>query len=478
MKRVFLFLLISLCLSSHVSLALTPHMSNLLDAYYRGAYPDVIKFGDSHKPEERRLMILSHFAAGDYEKAALMQGASKDLMPMTHLIRSMKRWPEISMDEFNAALEQLPPGVAKRWKNKIFPPPPRVTSPTVTVPAQPDPVLLARKQVWQQAVASIVSGNEEAALQSLSVYTWDQGTDMDKMARYWKAMLLDKRNPEEAQRLRKKLMQDYPLGFYGLHIQRSFFPGEELLEFKSKNVSIDQSIWKPYTYGLGEIKAERLNEAIKNASSPAEKEKLVYSVATLYNKMNMPHRGVSVVEKNGYGLTGSNGILLKPFAKLLFPRPEWDFIQEEGKKKGIDPYLILALMRQESSFNPNATSRSGAAGYMQVMPATGKGIAKKLKLDWNGATTLYHPLNNIRIGTDYLDYLNQEFKGNEAYILAGYNGGPNATKRWLKKLQVSPATPFNRELFIAAIPYSETHDYVMKVLRNYWMYQKLYASVN
>jgi hypothetical protein len=478
----FRLFIVAFLLFSQSVFGVTAHFGKLLDSYYQGAYPDVIKFGNPAHPDERRLVILSLFATGEYERAAILQGQRKDLEPMTSLIRAMRHFPDVSMSEVDSALSQLPSHTAKRLRARIFPPPPppiRIPTPAIVTPPsqpQPDPIQAMRKERWQRAFSAIVSGNEDEALRTLSSETWNRGTQVDRLAQYWTALLLEKKDPDRSSQLLKKMMYDSPLGFYGMHIQKTFFPSEKLWGFKTKKIDIDPSIWRAYTYGLGEIKADKMTESIKTLSTRDQKEKAVYSLATLYSKMNMPHRSVAAIEKYGFGIASSNGVLLKPFAKLLFPRPQWEVVQEEGRKKGVDPYLILALMRQESLFNPNAKSRSGAVGYMQVLPSTGQGIAKKLRVPWQGASTLYHPIHNIQIGTDYLEYLGQEFHGNYAHMLSGYNGGPNATKRWLRKLQGAPSTPHDLTRFIASIPYSETHDYVMKVLRNYWVYQELYTD--
>lgn len=98
-------------------------------------------------------------------------------------------------------------------------------------------------------------------------------------------------------------------------------------------------------------------------------------------------------------------------------------ITEECDKYDLDPYLILAVIQVESSFTPKAVSGQGAVGLMQVMPSTGKFVAKELGITYNGKHTLYDPYVNVRLGIHYLSFLADRFESTEN-ALAAYNYGP------------------------------------------------------
>lgn len=98
-------------------------------------------------------------------------------------------------------------------------------------------------------------------------------------------------------------------------------------------------------------------------------------------------------------------------------------ITEECDKYDLDPYLILAVIQVESSFIPKAVSGKGAVGLMQVMPSTGKFVAKELGISYNGKSTLYDPYTNVKLGIHYLSFLTDRFDTTEN-ALAAYNYGP------------------------------------------------------
>lgn len=111
------------------------------------------------------------------------------------------------------------------------------------------------------------------------------------------------------------------------------------------------------------------------------------------------------------------------------------------EKHNVDPKLIMAVIQQESGFNQNAISKSGAQGLMQLMPATAKSL---------GVTNAFNPEQNIDGGVKYLKGLLDRFHGNKILALAAYNAGPNAVKK-----------------YNGVPPYEETQNYVRNILKNY-----------
>lgn len=132
----------------------------------------------------------------------------------------------------------------------------------------------------------------------------------------------------------------------------------------------------------------------------------------------------------------------------------------------IDPALIFSLIRQESSFNPRATSPVGARGLMQVMPATAKRVEKRKNID------LYNPSTNIRIGAKYLSILRKKHNGDYARLIASYNAGPNNTLKWDQRYNGS--VPL---LFADLIPFPETRHYVSGLMRHMYWYRALVSHV-
>jgi soluble lytic murein transglycosylase len=130
---------------------------------------------------------------------------------------------------------------------------------------------------------------------------------------------------------------------------------------------------------------------------------------------------------------------------------------------------LLAIARQESRFQADAKSVSAARGLMQFIPATATDIAKNLRLQNLNQDELYNPDTAILFGAQYLSELFQKFPGQPQAVAAAYNGGPENTARWIARSRSSEA-----ERYVPEIGFSQTKDYVYKVLKNFWVYQQLY----
>jgi soluble lytic murein transglycosylase len=103
-------------------------------------------------------------------------------------------------------------------------------------------------------------------------------------------------------------------------------------------------------------------------------------------------------------------------------------IIKEAADHGLDPYFVMAVISGESSFNPLAIGPVGEIGMMQLRPATGEWMAKKIKMNWQGERTLRDPIANIKLGTAYLSWLRQKFNNQSQLYLAAYNMGPKSVK--------------------------------------------------
>lgn len=155
--------------------------------------------------------------------------------------------------------------------------------------------------------------------------------------------------------------------------------------------------------------------------------------------------------------------------RAIYPVVHGDVLAAESRERGLDPALVAALIRQESSFLATARSPAGARGLMQVMPAVGRSIAGGLAIaPWNEAL-LYQPDVNLRLGTAHLATLVRQYDA-LPYVLAAYNAGGSRVTRWRRKGGAS-----DPELFVERIPYAETRDYVRIVTRNRALYGVLYG---
>ncbi len=145
--------------------------------------------------------------------------------------------------------------------------------------------------------------------------------------------------------------------------------------------------------------------------------------------------------------------------KLRFPLAYKDQILKHAAVAELSPSLVYGVIRRESAFRANVSSRVGARGLMQIMPRTGKMLARKLKDRWRSAAQLYKPETNLRYGTTYLKQLSDRYDNNLAMVAAAYNAGPHRVKRWRPESQSLPA-----DIWVEAIPFKETRAYVKAVL--------------
>ncbi len=157
--------------------------------------------------------------------------------------------------------------------------------------------------------------------------------------------------------------------------------------------------------------------------------------------------------------------------KKVCPRHFSDIVIEECEESGLDPNLFFSLMRQESLFEPEAVSWAGAHGLSQIMPSTGRGIARRLGVRGFRTNHLLRPETNVRFGTYYLAGLIEDFDGDILRALAAYNGGPDNAERWW-----GYGGGRDSDVFVEDIGFSETNDYVRIVYRYYGIYREIYGT--
>ncbi|HQT80575.1 MAG: hypothetical protein B7Z60_05075 [Ferrovum sp. 37-45-19] len=150
---------------------------------------------------------------------------------------------------------------------------------------------------------------------------------------------------------------------------------------------------------------------------------------------------------------------------LSYPTPFASTLEESVKKRHLDEAWVYGLIRQESLFAPQARSRTGAQGLMQIMPPTARWIAKHLSLKRFLPDQTTELATNLNLGTYYLQHLLDQLN-TTALATAGYNAGPRRVKQWLNP------TPMDGVIFIETIPFNETRDYVKRVMANTVLYSK------
>jgi len=151
---------------------------------------------------------------------------------------------------------------------------------------------------------------------------------------------------------------------------------------------------------------------------------------------------------------------------LYYPLAYLNHVEEAARANGIDPLLILSIIREESRFASDARSIAGALGLMQMMPQTASKISKRAKISLGRSEELYDARTNVLIGSYYLSSLIRHF-GSAPPAIASYNAGEEIVKDWL-----SAGKYKSMDEFVEDIPYDETRNYVKKVMSTYLEYMR------
>ncbi|MFL6283211.1 MAG: lytic transglycosylase domain-containing protein, partial [Pyrinomonadaceae bacterium] len=154
-----------------------------------------------------------------------------------------------------------------------------------------------------------------------------------------------------------------------------------------------------------------------------------------------------------------------------FPAPFRDVVVRTSKQQSLDPRLVLSIMRQESGFNPRAKSGAGARGLLQMTPDIAAKYAQQVKLSNVTEDDLYKPEVNLLVATAYLAELSRMFPGLPEAVAASYNGGEDNVARWVVR-----AVHKDRGIFASEVGFTESKDYVNRVLANYRAYKILYTD--
>ncbi len=311
---------------------------------------------------------------------------------------------------------------------------------------------------------------------------------------YWSAKCAEKLQKKDvAHDLYAKVLKLYPYTFHGIRSKdrlsalgvKTNTPLQDLTP--DKNPSAEKTPQLGRSLSVEEkfhfIRADELSKLglVQEARNEiGELQKLVKTnltgvlwISHLYHQAQGYAESLRLLHLYKDFTTKPNEKNLSPeFWKHFFPMAYKEAILGYAKSRKVDPFFVNGIIRQESLFDSQALSPAGARGLMQIMPATGKKLYAKTKMEKPFETdALFDPDLNIRLGIKYVSQLNKRFDRNGMYILISYNAGPHVLKKWLKRFQHLS----DQDVFIESIPYPETRRYVKHVLRNLGIYKTLYS---
>lgn len=223
---------------------------------------------------------------------------------------------------------------------------------------------------------------------------------------------------------------------------------------------------------MGVLAAAGLDDAVE-----AEEAKMVARAegsvqVTLRLAEALIERGRTISGINlGWALRGDGQPWDRRLVRVVYPFPYREMVKLEAAEWGVDPIMLAALIRQESAFKADIVSRAGAVGLMQVMPPTGRELARAHGPDGFQTAALTSPEVNLHLGAAFFRDMSARYDGELPLILSAYNAGPTRATRWRRYPEAADWLRFTER-----IPFEETRGYVKNVRRNLGVYRILYGS--
>jgi soluble lytic murein transglycosylase-like protein len=338
------------------------------------------------------------------------------------------------------------------------------------------------ENVWSLGWTYTLWGKYDDALKIFDRYirSYPDG-DWKTNSLFWSAKIYDKLGrTQERNAKAQQIIDEFPYSYYAYRTRElwgmtnpasassNVFPDmeTELAKIEEPRFEI---VYALQDVGLNRSAAREMKVlASKYSSNPG----VQLMLADVYVRGGEPFKANTVLQRQFRSFVRHGGANIpRRFWEILFPLAYWDALRAEGQRRGIDPYLLASITRQESGFEPSTVSNAGAVGLMQIMPEEAARIAAAGELGSVTRDDLFDPEKNIAVGAaEYAQKL-AAMNGNHTLAIASYNAGEEAVGTWLENTAID-----DLDLFIESIPYAETRLYVKTVTRNRFEYRRIYES--
>ena len=330
---------------------------------------------------------------------------------------------------------------------------------------------LAPRARLRAAIAAFAAGNPRtAALELDTLLRRYPRHEEANAARYWSGRAWALAGNRKVARDRwRSAMEGDSLSYYAQLAARrldttAWSPATPSRDTTTADTSIASAMLRADRLDLVGMNAEARFEYEALASSlPATPERLL-AIAEAFRERRLTSRAIQLAMR---AIARGAPRDARTY-RLLYPVAYEDLLLEHARKHKLDPALVAALIRQESNFEPRATSRADARGLMQVLPSVGRELARRMRFPYWSTELLYEPEVNIQLGTAHLASVLNRYD-DPIRALAAYNAGGTRVVRWANKKGAEDA-----ELFAERIPYVETRDYVRVIQRTREWYRALY----
>jgi len=301
-------------------------------------------------------------------------------------------------------------------------------------------------------------------------------------AAYWAGRCREARGEQAAaQRLLRRVLAEAPRSYYGILASRRAPAAHEAGRLASLPLSLPSDPLAALGSELRFAKAEALravglvhhaNAEIEELSAAAGSDPAkLYGVSALWAREELYHLALRIHRRHFVDLAWSgHPALPRRFWELFYPLGWTQEARRAAERAGLDLYLVAAVVREESSFFPQARSRAGARGLMQLMPHTARPMALRRGLAFGDGDLLADPRVNLELGSEFLARLLREF-GDPRLALVAYNAGPVRAREWWRARRSD-----DLEVFVEEIPFDETRAFVKRVLVSWEEYRRIYGG--
>lgn len=281
---------------------------------------------------------------------------------------------------------------------------------------------------------------------------------------YWGAKARARRG-RDSRGLLLDVARAYPLTFYGWRAREQTGAPEPVLASAPAALRLGDDRSSPTLEELAALGFD--DDAVDLVEMDLDNSPdvpVLQTAAWLWGRMDVYHRSVAAAERAIRPALRDGTLADRDLWTLAYPLAYWEDLRQAAQEQRVDPFFVLAVMREESRYNPKVVSPAGAVGLTQLLPSTASAVVGEEM----SPSELMDPQANITIGTRYLAGLLRRFNGDIVLALAAYNAGPAAARRIAR----SPRADF--DVFLESIPITETRAYVQRVLQSYRIYQWLY----
>jgi soluble lytic murein transglycosylase len=334
--------------------------------------------------------------------------------------------------------------------------------------------------LWEEGWAAYQRGDAETAVERWSdLAELYPGSREAHRGLYWKARALEDQGREgSARRVYEALLETSDTtDFYRRQalVRLGSTPwlvgtaAEEVVELKPWEIDPRLERAKLLTdLGLDRL-AKRETEIVAEVSDPRD----ATALSAMILSRSGEHREAMGLLRKAYPQLGGpfQGAIPTDVLRAYYPLAYADEIREGARRTGLPPYLVAGIIRQESAFDPRATSHAGARGLMQLMPPTAREVAESLGHRYD-PDKLYDPQFSILLGSTYFSRVLKSFDGNVELALAGYNGGPNRIRRLWKERESGAGV----DEFFETLRIDESRNYVKRILVLADSYRRLYPD--